>query len=199
MCGRSKSPTTISGLAQAEPADDLVPHRLGGGRRQRQPHRHLERIRLRAQPHVVGAEVVPPLADQVRLVDGEQARLRAPQRLARLPVGELLRREEDERVRLGGRGQRGGVLARRLVRVEHDRVEAGGAQMRELVVLQRDQRRDDDRRPGPEQPGELVDRRLPAAGRQHRKDVAPIGRRRRGAQLSRAKPARTRSGRARAH
>ena len=45
--------------------------------------------------------------------------------------------------------------------------------MRELVVLQRDQWRDDDRRPGTEQPRELVDGRLPAAGRQHREDVAP--------------------------
>ena len=109
------------GLAQAEASNDLVAHRLRGGGRERDPHRHLEVIRLRAQPHVVGPEVVPPLADQVRLVDDEEPRLGAAERVERLSVGELLRREEDERVVLGGRGQRGRVLVRGLVRVEHDR------------------------------------------------------------------------------
>ncbi len=177
------------GLAQAESPDDLVAHRLRGGGGERHPHRHLEVIRLRAQPHVVGPEVVPPLADQVRLVDGEQPRPGAPERVEGLVVGELLRREEDERAGSGGGGQRGRVLARGLVRVEHERFEACRPEMRQLVVLQRDQRRDDDRRPGPQQPGELVDGRLSASGRQHREDVAPFGRRGSGAQLSRAKPA----------
>ena len=140
------------GLAQAEATDDLVAHRLRGGGRERDPHRHLEGIRLRAQPQVVGPEVVPPLADQVRLVDGEQPRLGAAERVERLPVGELLGREEDERVVLGGRGQRGRVLVRGLVRVEHDRFQARRPEMRQLVVLQRDQRRDDDRRPARSSP-----------------------------------------------
>jgi len=83
----------------------------------------------------------------------------------------------------------GRVLARGLVRVEHERFEACRPEMRQLVVLQRDQRRDDDRRPGPQEPGELVDGRLPASGRQHREDVAPFGGRGSRAQLSRAKPA----------
>src|SRR5256714_9390869 len=44
--------------------------------------------------------------------------------------------------------------------------------MRQLVALQRDQRRDDNGRPAEQQAGELVDRRLAAAGRQHREDGA---------------------------
>ena len=37
--GRSKSPTTTSGVPQPQPPGDLGPHRRGGGRGQRQPHR----------------------------------------------------------------------------------------------------------------------------------------------------------------
>ena len=78
--------------------------------------------------------------------------------------------------------------AGRLLRVEHDGPQAGRLQVGELVVLQRDQRRDDDRRPGPQQPGQLVDRRLPAAGRQHGQHVAAGGQRLGRAQLPGTKP-----------
>ena len=61
--------------------------------------------------------------------------------------------------------------------------------MRDLVILQRDQRRDDDRRPFQEQPRELVDRGLAAAGRQDGQHVASRDRRRHGSQLTRAQAA----------
>jgi hypothetical protein len=173
------------GITQAEPPHDLLPHRRRGRRGQRQPDRRADRPRLRAEQHVVGPEVVAPLADQVGLVDGEQPRPRALQRLPGLGVGELLRRQEDERARVARGEQRRRACARRLLRVEHDRRQAGRPHMRELVVLQRDQRRDDDRRARSEHPGQLVDRRLPAPGRQHRQHVAAAGQRLRRAQLSR--------------
>jgi len=50
-----------------------------------------DRLGLRAEPHVVRAEVATPLADQVRLVHHEQARPRALHRLAGLRVRQLLR------------------------------------------------------------------------------------------------------------
>ena len=49
--------------------------------------------------------------------------------------------------------------------------------MLELVVLQCDQRRDDDRRPVAQQTRELVDRRLTATGLQNGKNVASADRR----------------------
>ena len=48
--------------------------------------------------------------------------------------------------------------------------------MLELVVLQCDQRRDDDRRPVAQQTRELVDRRLTATGLQNGKNVASASR-----------------------
>src|SRR5262249_20337217 len=56
--------------------------------------------------------------------------------------------------------------------------------MRELIVLQRDQRRDDDGRSAEHQPGELVDGGLAAAGREDGEHIAPRDRGRDSAQLS---------------
>lgn len=144
------------GVAQPEPPHDLLPHRRRGRRGQRQPDRRADRLGRRAQPHVIRAEIAAPLADQVRLVHDEQPRPRA---LHRLP----------------GPG--------RLMRVEHDRPQAGRPQVGQLIVLQRDQRRHDHHRPGPQQPGQLVDRRLARAGRQHGQHVPPGGQRADRAQL----------------
>ena len=66
------------------------------------------------------------------------------------------------------------MLPRGLVRVEDDRAQPGGTEVLELVVLQRDQRRDHDRRSLAQQPGELVDGGLPASGRQDREHVAAL-------------------------
>src|SRR5262245_45326805 len=56
--------------------------------------------------------------------------------------------------------------------------------MRELIVLQRDQRRDDDRRSAEHEPGELVDGGLAAARRQDGEHIAPRDRGRDSAQLA---------------
>jgi hypothetical protein len=68
-----------------------------------------------------------------------------------------------------------------LLRVQDDRRQAGGPEVRELIVLERDQGRDDDGRPCSHQPGELVDRRLAPASRQDRQHVASLDRSRDGA------------------
>ena len=109
------------GLAKAETAADLEPHGLRGRRGQSDPHRNFKRIRLRSQPHVVRAEVVTPLADQVRLVDHEQPRPRVLQRLPRARVAQLLGREEHERVRVARGSERRRVRTHRLMRVEDNR------------------------------------------------------------------------------
>src|SRR5512133_3458001 len=60
--------------------------------------------------------------------------------------------------------------------------------MRPLVVLERDQRRDHDRRPVTQEPGELVDRRLATTRRQHRQHVAALDSSLRGFKLARTQP-----------
>ena len=176
------------GLAEPQAPGDLLPHRQGGRRRQGHANRRLERIGLRAETHVVGAEVVTPLADQMRLVDDEEPRPRPPERLPRLRVRQLLRRDEDEGVRIAGSDECGGPRPRRLLRVQHDRGQARRAQMRKLIVLQRDQRRDDHGGPVSQQAGELVDRRLAATGWQNCQDVASFARCRDRTQLPRPQP-----------
>ena len=84
MCGRSKSPITTTGSRR--PSRRMISCRTGGAAVavKRQADRRAERLGLRSEQHVVGAEVAAPLADQMRFVNGEQARPRAPQRLAGL-------------------------------------------------------------------------------------------------------------------
>ena len=61
-------------VAHAEPLDDLGADRRGGGGGERQHGRVAELLDDAAQPQVVGAEVVAPRGDAVRLVDDEQRR-----------------------------------------------------------------------------------------------------------------------------
>jgi len=77
-------------LAQAQSPRDLLSDRRRSRCRQRHPHRHPQRISLCAEAQVVGPEVVPPLTDQVRLVDDEQSGPCTLQHLSRLRVAELL-------------------------------------------------------------------------------------------------------------
>ena len=107
MFGRSKPRTSDLGVAQAEPLGDLVAHRRRGGGGEREDRRAAERLGRRAQPQVVGPEVVAPLGDAVRLVDHEQRGPRDRELVEHVVVGELLGREEDELERvLGQLGQR---------------------------------------------------------------------------------------------
>ncbi len=103
------------GIAQAQPPHDLMSDRRRSRCRQCHAHGHPHRLSLCAEAQVVGSEVVPPLADQVRLVDDEQSRPRTLQHLPRPRVAELLRGEEDERIRTAGGCERCRVLVRRLM------------------------------------------------------------------------------------
>ncbi len=142
----------------------------GGGRGQ---HRDTGR-QLRehgAQPAVVGAEVVPPVRDAVRLVDHQQAGGGGE-------LGQHLVAEVGVVQPLGADQQDvdlpGGDLGLDLVplvgvgRVDGAGVDAGPGRRLHLVAHQGEQRRDDHRRPGtagPEQGGgDEVDRGLPPAG-----------------------------------
>ena len=176
MFGRSKPRIDDRGVAQAEPLDDLVAHRRRRRRREREHGRAPERLDRRAEPQVLGPEVVAPLGDAVRLVDDEQRRLRDRELVEHLRLGELLGREEHELERvLGQLGERlvplggpdAGVELRRTARRPR-------AQVLDLLALERDQRRDDDGGAGQQQRGDLVDRRLARAGRHDHERVAAV-------------------------
>ena len=127
-----------------------------------------------AEAQVVGPEVVAPLGDAVRLVDHQQRRPGDRQLVQHVGVGELLGGEEEELERLLGElGQRPRALGGGDMGVQL-RGAAGDAlgEVLDLVALERDQRRDHDRRARGQQPGDLVDRRLARAGRHHDERVA---------------------------
>ncbi len=129
------------------------------------------------QPQVLRPEVVPPLRHAVRLVDGEQrdavpvvqCREQLPERGSQRPL-----RSDVEQVEIAGRGGPGhcprvlGVQGG----VEEGRPHAQQAQRLDLVLHERDERRDHDRRAGPHQGGDLVAQRLAATGR-HQDECVP--------------------------
>ena len=123
------------GVAQAKAPADLQSHRKCRGRGQGDANGRLEGVCLCGKTHVVGAKVVAPLADQVRLVDDEESRSCTTQRVPRLHVRQLLRRDEDERVGVAGGNERVRPCTSGLLRVQDNRVEARRAEMGELVVL----------------------------------------------------------------
>ena len=110
-------------VAHAEPRHDLLAHGRRGGGGQGEDRRPPEDVRDGAEAQVVGPEVVPPLADAVRLVHDHERRLGRRQLAHHVVIGELLRREEEElqlvaaelRQRLGSLG------------LGHGRVDAGRA------------------------------------------------------------------------
>ncbi len=171
---------------------DVVGHPLvggGGGGQHRDAVGELGQ--QRADPAVVGAEVVAPVGDAVGLVDDEQSAGRGQPRqhlVAEPWVVEPLRADQED-VDLTRRDR----LVDRLPlldvgRVDGDRADPGALGGRDLVAHQREQRRDDDGRAGPllaqEQRGDEVDRRLappgalhhqrPAAFEDQRLDRAPL-------------------------
>jgi len=137
------------GITQAEPPHDLLPHGRRGRRGQGQADRCADRLGLGAEQHVVRAEVVSPLADQMRLIDDEQPRPRTLERLPGLRVRQLLRSQENKRARVARGEQRSRAPARRLLGIENDGRQPGRLQVGQLILLQRDQRRDHDGRPRP--------------------------------------------------
>jgi len=170
-----------------QPLTDVVADRRRGGGGHRDGAVLAELVEEIAEAEVVRAEVVAPGGDAVRLVDGHQARAQGRHPLQHLGVGQLLGREEQELDRAGGDPlQRLAPLAFGLRRADPDRACAGAGRLDagDLVVLQGEQRRDDDGRPVDEQSGELVDQRLARAGRRDQQHVLPVEQRDRGLGLA---------------
>ena len=174
MLGRSNPWTTSSGSAR--PSRWTISARTGAAAvavrattvRVPQP---LDRV---TDPQVVGAEVVSPGGDAVRLVHHQQRRGDLRELLEDLLLGELLGGEEQvlrpPGVDLLPRGPHLSGRRRRVHR--HGPGYVGRGQCRRLVVLEREQRRDHDRGAVDDQGGDLVDRGLSRARGHHGQHVA---------------------------
>jgi hypothetical protein len=149
---------------EAQPRQDLVAHDGSrGGRAGEHARLGMARHEL-AQRQVLGPEVVAPLADAVRLVDGDERAVEVLEQRAEGGLREPLGRRVDER-ELAARER--GLAAPRLARLERrgevGRRDAAAPERRDLVLHQRDQRRDDERRAREEARRELVAEALAAA------------------------------------
>ena len=162
----------LAGLGgDAEPGEDVTPHGRVRGRRERERARPAELLARAAERQVVGAEVVPPLRDAVRLVDHEQAHTAAREAIEEAPVREPLRCDEEQRdasrLEVGVAAVLLGAIERG---VDEGRRDSDRLERLDLVLHQRDQRRDHERAAHFEC-GQHVAEALAAAGRHHPEHV----------------------------
>jgi hypothetical protein len=163
------------GAREAEDPHDIGSGGRGGCRRERDRGRRAQLLPVSADRAVVWPELVPPLADAVRLVHGEQARVEAhPVEHALESLGrhvEQLESAGPERV--PHRASHLGLLGAAQVRGG----DAPAPERRHLVLHQRDQRRDHEREPREQQRRHLEAERLPASGGQDGETITPAQRR----------------------
>ncbi len=141
-----------------------------GGKRQA---RHLRKaIEQRTEQPVIGAEIMPPFRNAMRLVDCEQAERRLRQQVAEALARGTFGRDVEQ-VELAGAealDRLGAIVVDAGQRCRANAHRLGGAQ---LVVHQRDQRADDDAGPLQHHRGQLVGERLARAGGHHRQRALP--------------------------
>ena len=161
-------------VPEPEPLGDLAPRGLvrGGGERDAR-HAGIALVQHR-ELEVLGPEVVAPLRDAVRLVDGEERDAQAVEQREGALAHQPLRRDVEQVERPCA----GAALDRPDFVEGEGRVQVCGAhpgleQRVHLVLHQRDEGRDDHRDAVPEQGGDLVAQGLAAAGGHEHQAVAP--------------------------
>ena len=127
-----------------------------------------------AQVAVGGPEVVPPLADAVRLVDGEGGEADTLERGAHRGLESLGRRVDELVLATAELLYAGTPLLGSEARVEEGGAQADPAHRVDLVLHERDERRHDQRRATQDPGRDLVGERLPGAGR-HDAHAVPAG------------------------
>ncbi len=127
------------------------------------------------QAPVVGPEIVAPLRHAVRLVNDEPGDRHVAQEsdevIGREPLGREI--QEPDIARTGGRERVPTGIARQ-ERMKGGCADAAPVQLVHLVLHQRNQRRDDNRRAGQEEGGQLKAERFTGTGRHDREDVVPL-------------------------
>ena len=121
--------------------DDVAADALGGGRGERVQADVRPAFAELGQLPVLGPEIVAPMADAVRLVDGKRLDLQ----LTKLALKELChepfrRHEEQAHAALGELSFAGILLRQRLRAIEADSVHSAGAQAVDLILHQGNER-----------------------------------------------------------
>ena len=152
-------------IGEVEPLSDVLARLVVGGRGQRDERNAGEEPGKAPELHVLRPEVVSPLADAVRLVDGEQGDGHRVQQVEEAVEHQALGRDVEQ-VQLAGakRGDDAGRLGSRERRVQVGGSDTVRAQRIDLVLHERDEGRDDDRGSLAEQRRDLEAERLAAAG-----------------------------------
>ncbi len=153
-----------------------VAHHFGRGRRGEREHgRRAERFNRVAEREVGGPKVVPPFRDAVSLVYDDEVDQALRERFEKRRIGHALRRREDELAALvPDHVEPRALLVRRKRAVQLRCLYARLPELIDLILHQRDERRDDDGRAFQMQGRQLVAERLARARRHHRERVAPF-------------------------
>ena len=161
------------GRLETEPFDDFAPGRRIGGRGQGDP-RHLRKALVQdRQLPVFGAEIVTPLRHAMRFVDREQADLGLFEQVEKAPGQQAFGGDIEHLEIAAEQALLDLALGHRVeARIEEGRLDAELVQGLDLVLHQRDQRRNDDRRAGSQQGRDLVAKRLAATGRHQHEGIA---------------------------
>ena len=138
----------VSRLVQRQLLDDVAADAVGGRGGQGDRGRVAQQLAEIAQPGVVGAKIVPPFADAMGLVDRQQLQPHRPHRLQKPRAAEPLRHDVDQ-AELARRHAVEPVvlLGRRQRAVDERHRQPQRLELIDLVLHQRDQRRDDQRQP----------------------------------------------------
>ena len=146
---------------------------LGRGRgREGDQRRRADLVDDRSDAAVLGAEIVAPLRDAMRLVDGVERHLYFMQERHVVLLGERLGGEIEQfglpGEHVGADLRHGGLVERRIEEMRDPQLGRKGPHRIDLVLHQGDQRRDDDGDPVHQKRRQLVAQRLAAArGHQH--------------------------------
>ena len=109
------------------------------------------------------------------LVDGEQTDACPLQHRLRIAERQSLGRDvKQAQAAIGNGVEKGGCFLAAVRGIERPCRNPEGLQLRDLVAHQRNQRRDHDGQPVPQQRGQLIAERLAPARRHHGEHVAPV-------------------------
>ena len=153
-------------MRDAELFEDISAGMFVGRRRQRQPGDVRELVQQRAEQAIIGAEIMPPFADAMRLVDREQRDASAVQKLAEV-AGRGAFGRDIEQVELAGFEPRDRLAAILVGAGQRASANAHRFGRTQLVVHQRDEGRDDDAGAVQHHRRQLVAQRLSSPRRHH--------------------------------
>ncbi len=162
------------GFAQLQLFQNVVTNLLGGtGRKTR--NRQIRKSRAQtAQLAVVRAELMSPFRDTVRFVDREKSHWHLAQPIKRIPPRQPLRRKIKQPIVAPLRiDHHFAMFGRRLKTIDRCRRNSHLRQLRRLILHERDQRRNHDRRLTRNHRWQLIAQRLATTRRHDHASVPP--------------------------